>query len=182
MAGTSANDVWVGGYQGVLAHFDGSTWTAPAKPTSRNINALYAAGPGDLWAATGDGLLHFDGTTWAVAGPLNTGEMLSVWGSSAHDLWAVGWSVWHYDGNVWKRMFDPPSLYQFSAVWGSGPHDVWASMNGELSWGATHLLHWDGSTWTTHVNAAADRVRGGFSVPGATWAAEQSGGVVRLAP
>jgi hypothetical protein len=46
----------------------------------------------------------------------------------------------------------------------------------------SHLLHWDGSGWTTHVNAAADRVRAGTTVSGATWAAEMSGGVVRLAP
>ena len=43
-------------------------------------------------------------------------------------------------------------------------------------------LRRDGATWTTYVNAVADSVRSGFSVSGASWAPEQSGGMMRLAP
>jgi hypothetical protein len=55
VTGTSITDVWVGGVDGTLAHWDGSTWTETVSPAGRPVT--------DMWTAEGaDGVLFVDDT------------------------------------------------------------------------------------------------------------------------
>jgi hypothetical protein len=55
ITGTGPTDVWVGGADGTISHWDGTTWTVIASPAHRPIN--------DMWTAAGaDGVLFVDDT------------------------------------------------------------------------------------------------------------------------
>ena len=112
IAGSAADDVWVGYWE--LAHFDGRSWSHLPLPKhiGAPISSLSVSGPDDLWMVTdnrGLYLWHFDGTDW-VQHVLGTGVRLDgVSALSADDVWAYGQqdgfgpALFHYDGHSWTR-------------------------------------------------------------------------------
>src|SRR5581483_11053275 len=71
VSATSSTDVWAVGSQGRSAqaeilHFDGTTWSVvPNVPPVRNLNAVAALAPNNVWAVgSGGTILHLDGSTW----------------------------------------------------------------------------------------------------------------------
>ncbi|MBO2446584.1 hypothetical protein J4573_05745 [Actinomadura barringtoniae] len=104
------NDVWVGGirgtwadfngYRGVVMHWDGKTWTVDTGPgdvaQGDMVNGLYIAGPNDIWAIAGKGLMHRTGTTWTKVVPegAQPGGVAhyyrAISGTGPSDVWAVG--------------------------------------------------------------------------------------------
>jgi hypothetical protein len=102
--GASSTDVWAGGEQqwsatsggqGLLRHFNGTSWTGPIAFTPPfTVRGIWGTSSKNIWAV-GDSkmILHFDGNTWStVPGPSGIGsyDLKAVWGSSANDIWAVG--------------------------------------------------------------------------------------------
>ncbi|GAA2050007.1 hypothetical protein GCM10009839_65260 [Catenulispora yoronensis] len=120
----SATDVWavgehfdstVGGFVGLLEHFDGTAWhivPSPITYTSNGIdhgipsfNAVVATSSSDVWTASNSGVQtavveHWNGTAWSVVPtpPLavlngqavNTVAVVGLAATSAGDVWAVG--------------------------------------------------------------------------------------------
>ncbi|MBW1881847.1 MAG: hypothetical protein JRJ84_26115, partial [Deltaproteobacteria bacterium] len=72
--GTSAEDVWVGGVNGTLLHWDGSDWEDYSIPMDEAIWGLYARSPTEAWAVGGTSAwggsfavaLRWDGATWST--------------------------------------------------------------------------------------------------------------------
>jgi len=62
LAGFASNDIWAGGSDGTLAHWDGTAWElvdiGVEDATSREIFALWASGPEDVWAVGRNVFLH----------------------------------------------------------------------------------------------------------------------------
>lgn len=81
-----------------------------AKVTStgitNDVNAMYGADDGRVWAVGDDGkIIVWDGTWWALQQAPTTVSFRSVWGRSAGDAWAVGDSgaVMRWDGLIWSQ-------------------------------------------------------------------------------
>jgi hypothetical protein len=138
VSAVSANDIWAVGYynngpgshdQTLVAHWDGSQWSAlPSPNLGSHNNYLYsvaAVGTNDIWAVgfyfDDEGLhsqnmvLHWDGSDWsAVDTPSEGGiphsdELKSIIAVAPDDLWAVGRSV-SMDRTSYIRMqryYDP---------------------------------------------------------------------------
>ena len=96
--GTSSNDVWVGGLQGVLLHYDGSEWSDYSLDVEEAFWGIYALSPSEAyavggrsgWGGTQRMALRFNGDSWS---PLDLPETLDELPS----LFKV-----HHDGqNVW---------------------------------------------------------------------------------
>ncbi len=100
--GTGPDDVWVGGVQGTLLHFDGTAWTDLSLPVDEAIWGLYAVASDDVYAVGGTSAwggdtamaMHFDGAEWSeipipseLGGPTN---LFKVHGVSATEIWMVG--------------------------------------------------------------------------------------------
>ena len=66
LLGFAGNDIWAGGSDGTLAHWDGATWTlvdvAVDDTRLTEIFALWASSPADIWAVGRNIFLH-KGTT-----------------------------------------------------------------------------------------------------------------------
>ncbi len=138
-------DVWAGGRS--LAHWDGTSWSEYAIPSSgrtwivSEVRDFWGFAPDDLYALGSGELLHWDGVSWTLKTAEIVTQHISLSGSSGSDLWMSGsilGGVDHWDGSRMTRQFDRTSVV--SDLWASGPENVYA-----VDYRGVH--HWDGSSW-----------------------------------
>lgn len=168
--GSSPTNVWaVGGTcdaakgcpatsEGLILHFDGTTWTRLPAPKPVVYWWVFGLSPSDVWiSGENDTILHWDGTALSVShtGTDPTDKLFGIWGSSSTDIWAVGGrpdmtsTVLHYDGTTWGPAVGAPGLASnFFKVWGSGQGDVW------IVGPKASLVHFDGHTWGPFIDVS----------------------------
>jgi hypothetical protein len=141
-------------------------------PSTGQLNAVWASGPADVWAAGDDGLLlHYDGSAWSLASSGTISHIRALWGSSPDDVWAVAGGVGgagaanlvHWNGAAWS-VADPGTALNLSGVWGSRANDVYA-VGGDSVTGT--IQHFDGSAWSTIWSSAT-------TGPAAVWGSSAS--------
>lgn len=131
--GAGANDVWAVGSNGLIVHYNGTSWTNQKSGVTENLTGIDGSSNHDIWVCGDMGsVLHWDGKTWSVASSTPMTVLLQVWVGSPTNVWAVGLDTYlagagyvkHWDGTSWVDGDDASttSLWQ---VWGSGPDDVW---------------------------------------------------------
>jgi hypothetical protein len=114
-----------------------------------------AAGPnGDVWIATGGGLVHHDGTSWTVYTPQNAPFMHANIGSVAvrtdglvaacsEDVynWPYSGDLCLFDGNQWTQFpggyGNPNPFYQASAMEFDRAGDLWIA---QVNFGAVQVV------------------------------------------
>jgi cysteine-rich repeat protein len=142
--GASSNDVFTVGYTGLIAHYDGSSWTDMQSGVETTLESVWGAAANDVFAVGYPGtILHFDGTAWTQqTAPDPEREYASVWGTSGDNVFAAhATGIDHFDGTRWRALASPSG--RFDGIWGSGPSDIFAV--GE----AGNVVYFDGATWST---------------------------------
>jgi len=143
------DDVWFVGGQfppggnttafGMIARFDGCSWTVTQRPDLPQLSGVWGAAPNDVWIVGANGsAYHWNGTALATVPVPGATSFSSVSGSSSTDVWAVGSGIFHWNGSAWAQSFASVGI----DVWAVAPNDVWVAS------GATDALHFDGTTWT----------------------------------
>jgi hypothetical protein len=143
--GSSLSDVFAVGTEGVIFHYDGSTWNIMNNDTSETILGIWGTSPSNVYAVTREGsILHFDGHIWETALQTEYPGFTGIWGSSESDIFTVGYQgiILHYDGDSWDIM-ESNTTSHIIDIWGSSSDDVYA-VGSKLT-----ILHYDGSTWST---------------------------------
>jgi hypothetical protein len=141
VAACSSTDVWAVGNAGTVVHSDGTQWTKPSSGVSFDLQAVWCAGPNDLWAGGTGGFLHWNGTTWT---PTVHRAVTDFWGVSPTDLYAIAGGVLvRWDGTAWNdvQVAIPGPMISVS---GTATDDIWIA-------GAA-LGHFDGTSWTSVRN------------------------------
>lgn len=120
----------------------------------QSLGAVWSFGLGDVWLSAESGrVLHFDGSSWTETQLDTYAMMLDIWAFGSSDVWMVGGNALaHYDGAGWEvrdLSEEHSGLSGLAGIWGTAPDDLWVV--GEQS----TVAHWDGSTWTRHIAAAA---------------------------
>lgn len=146
MASAAIGDqLWVVGYQGLLARHDGFAWANPGSRVPYGFGAVSGTSARDVWAAGVVSVAHYDGTQWSrVPLPSNIAGFKSLWASAPDDVWGVGDNgLARWDGRSWYKVAVPAGVSEsyLVALWGSSASDVWAVGLGGTS------IHWDGRTW-----------------------------------
>ena len=162
--GTAGDDVYTVGGQpqtsedpgdGVVFHYDGTTWTELEVPDGPMLNWVHGAGQ-TVWAVGESGrVLRFEGGAFVEEYDTGVGVQLwGVWAAAADDVWAVGGNprdrqgapvMVHFDGTAWSSVpvpeLDRDFVTALFKVWGtSGDHAFAIGAVGVI-------LQWDGSTW-----------------------------------
>ena len=86
------NDVFaVGGRgsTGVIYHFDGTTRTPMAVPSTGELFEIWGAAANNVYAAGARAILHYDGVSWSVVQSVPE-RLRGIWGNSPADVFAVG--------------------------------------------------------------------------------------------
>lgn len=136
--GSSATDVWAVGSEGILLHYDGSTWTLV--PTGLSDESLFTvSGAGGVSYAVGGFssgvILRNDGSGWVSDATGMVPQMNGVYAISAEEALAVGnqGSIWIRDADGWTEDTRKETVYQdFHAAWADETGGLWAS-GGHLS-------------------------------------------------
>ncbi len=94
VAGSSASDVWAVGDNGLVMHYDGTTWKQVDAGTTNHLHGVWVDAPDSVfvvgWQAT---VLHWNGSTWspvAVNPDATSGSFNAVFGITGKKLWVAG--------------------------------------------------------------------------------------------
>jgi hypothetical protein len=175
-----ATDVFAVGSAGVILHYDGSTWSSMASPTTDTLAAVWGSSGSDVFAVGGSAdfpsgtsdavVVHYDGSSWTAmpivpnAWPGTSMFLNSVWGASSSSVVAVGSAggvedvVLQYDGVAWAVAWTGDVSYAsgLGGVWGTSPSDVFAVgyYDSEPLFFelVSNVLHWNGESWTSNVS------------------------------
>jgi hypothetical protein len=125
---------------GVVARFDGQSWTRNYSASFTSFLAVWSSGSNDAWLVGRDEsdlalLFHYDGTGWKGDPAVSYAELglRDVWGSNSGDVYAVGPQVLlHFDGHAWSKVMDKGG----DAVWGLSSDDVFVLRSNEVLHGS----------------------------------------------
>lgn len=144
--GSGPEDMWIVGYDGIIAHNDGDGWDdfSPYSAVHASLRAVWGANADDFWIVGSNGTILYNGI-WGIdydGSPTNE-HLYDLWGSSATDVWAVGnrGTIVHTDGQTgWDQVSSPTSECLYG-ICGGPAGDVWA-----VGAGGT-VIHNDGGAW-----------------------------------
>lgn len=155
-----------GSTDGLLAHFDGSDWTAADPLADLGFNSVWGYSADDLlvagewtnfvWTGGGGGIetgsfkyypriVRYTGGSWSeVYADGAEGYLNDIYGVSETSAYAVGARglVVYFDGTS-SSVMDAGTDAYLDGVWGSGDNDVFAVGEHGL------ILHYDGALWET---------------------------------
>ena len=144
--GSSSQDVWFGGHDGYLVHWNGQAFQNHSIPVDYDINELWGCGPDSVWAATGGktvkgrfkkkhegAILHWDGSSWkeVLLDGFQLGMVRDVDGTSCTDVWFAAWPPYivddtpnliHWDGTklvparIFGRIADATQMLDHIAI------------------------------------------------------------------
>ena len=169
------DDVWVGGADGTVLHWDGLGWTMHDLPADEDgslpdVIRLQALADGRVWVVSGQAF-RWDGEAWTGTG---NRPLTDVWASGADTVYGTseaGVHQWQGDGE-WTTVaqIGGGALSGLSAIWGSSEQDVWAVGTVGNHPGSPVALHYDGAEWTTVETGATGRLNDVWGLgPDAVW-------------
>ena len=141
--GTSVSNLIAVGTNGVVAKFDGTTWSTMASGTTRTLRSVWVESATSAFAVGTNGTaIRLTGTTWATMTTGSTAQLNGVW-SNAGIAYAVGagGEVLRFNGTAWARQ-TVPFTDDLNAVCGipGGSVTVVGNFGG--------ILNFNGTTWT----------------------------------
>jgi hypothetical protein len=121
--GTNAHDVFAVGADGLIVHYDGSSWTEMASGVPTTLRAIsHTIAVGDNGAVT-----RFDGSAWHAENAGVSAHLNAVCYIDANEIWAVGDGgvVIRYNGSEWIQYERALYTVDLISVWGYATDDVW---------------------------------------------------------
>ena len=159
----TATDIWAVGDGGLLAHYDGISWSVNKAVTTSDLKGVWASGPSDVWAVGASGtVLHYSSGAW-TATTVGTKDLKGIWGSSPTEIWAGGEITGgaavlrHYNGATWLSVNTGLSASSVNGVYTSAPDFVYGC--GLDTFGGGLLFRWNGANWSKIASGVADELR-----------------------
>lgn len=90
--GNSSSNIFAGGFNGSILHYDGKTWGNMTSGTKNAVYDLWGSSSLDVFAVgSGGTILHYGGQTWDAMKSGTTQNLYGAWGSSTSDAspWVV---------------------------------------------------------------------------------------------
>lgn len=178
LGGYSAADIYAGGSNGLLYHFDGATWNRivvfndPLYDTE--ILDMWGPSPGKMAFVDRYNLLWLDGTNWGVA-EVRDENAYGIWGFSLQQLVAVSAGSSTRLSNGLTTGFYTPVDQPLFDVWGTGVSDYYAMGR----YGTA--LHFDGTGWQALSHGSVRDLRDVEVTPTGGLAVGQYGTILRRA-
>ena len=158
---------------GIFLQGTGATLAQSMPLPALELVAMWAQGPGNVFAVGVGAAARFDGTRWSDSStgiPMGQ-ELYAVWGSSATDVRAVGAGVYRFNGTAWAAEPAAGSSAYFG-IWGSGANDVWLV-------GRSAARRWNGTAWTSVLTGSLSALYGVWgSSANDVWAVGEAGTIL----
>ncbi|MBN1779251.1 MAG: hypothetical protein JW816_03465 [Candidatus Buchananbacteria bacterium] len=144
----SATDGWAVGDNGVILHYDGSSWSLFADLGDLSIRTIKMVSATDGWAAgSGGRIYHYDGSAWSEFIVTGGQAWYAISVLSADDVWLSGSSgqIYHYDGSSWSKFVDTGGQAWYAI-------DMVSTIDGWVVGNAGIIYHYDGTSWTQFID------------------------------
>lgn len=134
--GLGENDVYAGGYGGMVFHFDGTEWAEETTGVDEisEITLRGAWGEGEDLYVVGDKgtILHLHGDKWVKEDSLSTYNLPGIWGVSLVDIYvsAAGGTVLRRMGGAWSTQQVTMGSVTLNAIFGFSNKELWAGGTG----------------------------------------------------
>ncbi|QTA83005.1 CalX-like domain-containing protein [Desulfonema limicola] len=145
--GSSKQDIFSAGWNGVIMHYDGKKWQHMETNTDAHFRSIWGSSPDNVFAVGNDGaVLHYNGKEWTMMDSGTDMVLYDIWGSSGTNVFAVGGSsatggiIIHYDGKKWTVVKNDLKDY-LRSIWGVSADNIIAV--GEKG----QILHYNGIKW-----------------------------------
>ena len=129
--GSSPDDVWICGANGLLLHWDGVEWASTPSPSARTLFTVSGTGPDDVYAVGGFGeaeAVRWDGASWSDVSPEFIPQFNGVT-TRGDEVVAVGrtGAVYWRDADTWVADERGPATdYDLHAGWLDPDGGLWA--------------------------------------------------------
>jgi hypothetical protein len=181
--GTSPTNIVAVGNNGLVARYDGHTWTRDVSEGTDTALTLYSVsgtGTDDIWAGGIDRFAYFNGSSWtsvpfALPNPLSPIDYRGVWlyGRATGFACTAAYSaISQVTAGTWAKSITSASNHELFAIWGASATSGWAVGHGHnLTTGdPAKLMRWDGGTWTV----ATTLLPTGTPSLGGVWGTDES--------
>ena len=119
--GFGEDNVFVGGAEGTILHFDGKQWTQMDSGGRWTLKRMWGSAPDNLYGVCTDGkILRYDGTVWKPEDTENFPPMSAIWGRGSDDIFVgcrLG-KIGRWNGSQWKFMSSGTNT-DVAALWGN---------------------------------------------------------------
>lgn len=161
MWGTSSDDMYVVGNEGLIAHYNGLDWQRIETGTDNIINDIYGIGDtaiatvsdkydfGEFKILIIDGLIVDDkNLIW----PYSNKPPYSVWFNNNNKIWVCGAGLHYYINNAWIEYKSIPTSSFLNRVRGAQINDVYIA--GDFGF----LGHFNGKTWCDYSDYTSNGI------------------------
>ncbi len=136
--GSSATDIWAGGANNVLRHYDGASWTSPSTSLAvADVVSIWGTGAGDVYLAGTNGstnyVYRYNGSGWtAIYNAISNYDITTGTVAFGHVLigFAASGRILAYDGTRWTLIQVQDSYSTTFGMWTSPAGRVFAGING----------------------------------------------------
>lgn len=175
----SPTDIWVGGTNGYIGHFDGATWSTVTSPAAGTLYIFWAISATDIWlVGQMCTLLHYQGTSWqsvVAQGCTGNKALNSIDGTAASNMWVTGeqGTILAFNGTSWTDHSQSNLSY-----WSI---DVTSSTDVLVVGTLGTTLRWNGSTLVTETGAPNETLSSIARIGSDTWLVGGNGAIARKA-
>ena len=103
--GSATDDVWVGGYDGRILHWDGTRLDEAFRERGQNVHAIHGSGPDDVFAVGTNGRIwHWEGAAWRRMESGTDAMLNGVFALSPLEVYVTGerGTLLRWDGVSWE--------------------------------------------------------------------------------
>ncbi len=139
--GISSTSIYAVGYNGVIVHYDGLSWSRMDSPTSKKLSSVWGSSDNNVYAVGDDGtVLRFDGLEWrhlTGSNTYSTFDFRSLHGGGGrvyflgrHDIFRAGQtSYWRTYETECGILVSSPCEW-ITSIWVSPSGNYWAAGGG----------------------------------------------------
>lgn len=99
--GTSASNIYIGGFAGAFVHYNGTTWSSVTGCGTADVGGIWGTAANDVYMVNRVGeICHYNGTSWSIYTTVATTGFNALWGSGRLDVWGVGGNLTFVDNVV----------------------------------------------------------------------------------
>ena len=144
--GSSPEDVWAGGKNGTLIHWNGTDWEKVQTEITGDITALYGISHDEIYLAAASvnysALYFYNGTNWNLESELPGIYAITLWKKPSGKLYVGGTGFFEYGDGIFNPIYIPGRTRGVIEIFGSDQNNIFTA--GDFG----EITHFDGRTWT----------------------------------